>query len=92
MDGLTRDEMPADVAAVLDICTAFTREGEEYFVVADADLAGLREGAYSLALEGGPEDWPWLLTEAVSEGRYAAPTGWHLEARNGWSLAMYPMG
>lgn len=58
--------------------------------VADHTHEGLSPGAYSIAYEGGPDNWPYLFTEAAYAGTVTTPAGWFLEAGSSWFLAAYP--
>jgi hypothetical protein len=59
--------------------------------IADHTHEGLRPGAYSIAYEGGPDNWPYEFTEAAHAGIVVAPANWHLEAGSTWYLAAYPV-
>lgn len=58
---------------------------------AAADLAlyppGFHADGYTIALEGGPEDWPWHLTQ---DETITMPGGIFAEPVNGWCLGLYP--
>lgn len=50
-------------------------------VLYDADHEEMAAGTWSIAWEGGAEDWTWTFETAVP--------GVYVEARNHWSLGLY---
>ena len=55
--------------------------GDEGQTLYDADHEGLSKGSFSIAWEGGPENWTYDFTTTVP--------GVFVEAMNHWSLAVY---
>lgn len=43
-----------------------------------------------LTLEGGPEDWPLLISGSIGDMRATWPAGVFAEPVNSWCLALYP--
>jgi hypothetical protein len=51
---------------------------------------GYGEGRWVICLEGGPENWPYVFSTLVFEGKHHVPDGVGVEAYTGWALSVYP--
>lgn len=48
---------------------------------------GFHCGGWAIALEGGPDDWPWQVSQAI--GEFGWPEGVYAEPVNHWCLGLY---
>lgn len=79
-------ELPPEVQVLRMRVAMFLGLAPSAVIARDHAWENLRPGAWSLSVEPGPEDWPWLFSEVHHE----TPSGWLVEPINGVTLALYP--
>lgn len=79
------------IAATVAIAVAkHFDEPRDSFFVAGHEHEELREGAVSVAWEGGVYDWPWIWMQTEGAKALEKELDVHFEALTSWGLAVFP--